>query len=105
MRETTTQIIGTEDAMKCIAVGMFMVVAAALSAQTTAQRTPEQLKASFDAHRADFDYLLGDWEFTGTNKQFGKFHGYWSATRLPEGSQIFDEYRVVGDSGETYYVT
>ena len=30
--------------------------------------------------------------------------GYWSAVRLDEG-QILDEYRVVGDKGETYYVT
>ena len=34
----------------------------------------------------------------------GKFRGYWSAVRLAEG-QILDEYRVVGDNGETYYVT
>lgn len=52
----------------------------------------------------DFDYLLGDWEFTAESKEFGKFRGYWSAVRLDTG-QILDEYRVVGDKGETYYVT
>ena len=52
----------------------------------------------------DFDYLLGDWEFTGTNQQYGKFHGYWSATKLADG-EIFDEYRITGDHGETYYLT
>ena len=52
-----------------------------------------------------FDYLLGDWEFTGSNQTYGKVHGYWSAVRLAEGGQILDEYRVVGDSGETYYVS
>lgn len=52
----------------------------------------------------EFDYLLGDWEFTSEDKEYGKLRGYWSAIKLAEG-QILDEYRVVGDKGETYYVT
>ena len=52
----------------------------------------------------EFDYLLGDWEFTSEDKEYGKLRGYWSAVKLAEG-QILDEYRVVGDNGETYYVT
>jgi len=68
------------------------------------QRTPEQRRAAFDAHKGDFDYLLGDWEFTAENHDYGKGHGFWSAVRLDEG-QILDEYRIVGDSGQTYYVT
>jgi hypothetical protein len=75
-----------------------------LSAQTVPKRTPEQIKASYDAHHAEFDYLLGDWEFTSVSKEYGKGRGYWSATRLVEG-QILDEYRIVGDAGETFYVT
>jgi hypothetical protein len=78
--------------------------AAPLLAQGTGKRTREQIQASFDAHQREFDYLLGDWEFTGTNQEYGKIHGYWSAVRLDKG-QILDEYRVVGDKGETYYVT
>ncbi len=70
----------------------------------SARRTPEQIDSAFNAHKNEFDYLLGDWEFTAVSKQFGSFRGYWSAVRLDEG-QILDEYRVVGDSGETYYVT
>jgi hypothetical protein len=31
--------------------------------------------------------------------------GYWSAVHLEEGGQILDEYRIVGDNGETYYFT
>ena len=80
-------------------------LATAASAQASARPTAEQMKASLAAHTADFDYLLGDWEFTGQNRQYGKIHGFWSAARLVEGPQILDEYRVVGDSGETYYVT
>jgi hypothetical protein len=67
-------------------------------------RTPAEMDADFEAHKGDFDYLLGDWEFTAESKQYGSFRGYWSAVRLDEG-QILDEYRVVGDKGETYYVT
>lgn len=66
--------------------------------------TPEQRQTLIKAHAGDFDYLLGDWEFSAENQQYGKFRGYWSATRLP-GGQILDEYRVVGDKAETYYVT
>jgi hypothetical protein len=81
-----------------------VVIAPPVSSQT-AQRTPEQIKASFDAHQGDFDYLLGDWEFSAEDHQYGKLRGYWSALRLPEGALVLDEYRIVGDSGETYYMT
>lgn len=85
----------------CIAASTF---AAPLPAQDAAGRTPEQIRASFEAHRGDFDYLLGDWEFTSVSREHGPGRGFWSAVRLDEG-QVLDEYRVVGDSGETYYVT
>lgn len=75
-----------------------------LAAQT-ATRTQEQLKALLETHKSDFDYLLGDWEFTAVNRQYGAMRGYWSAVRLAEGGQILDEYRIVGDKGETYYST
>jgi hypothetical protein len=78
--------------------------ARAASGQSPAPRTAEQIQAAFEAHKGEFDYLLGDWEFTGTSREYGKIRGYWSAVRLEEG-QILDEYRVVGDQGETYYVT
>jgi hypothetical protein len=68
----------------------------------TATDKPTQ---SVDAHLGDFDYLLGDWEFTADNNQYGKMHGYWSAARLEAGKQILDEYRIVGTKGETYYLT
>ena len=81
-----------------------LTITSPLSAQTVPKRTPEQIKASYDAHQNEFDYLLGDWEFTSVSREYGKGRGYWSAVRLTEG-QILDEYRVVGDSGETYYMT
>ena len=82
-----------------------MAIASLLSAQASGRRTKEQIKASYEAHRGDFDYLLGDWEFTSVSREFGTGRGYWSAVRLAEGAQILDEYRVVGDSGQTYYVS
>jgi len=76
-----------------------------LRAQTLSNRTPEQIKASYAAHQGDFDYLLGDWEFTSVSRDFGAGRGYWTAVRLAEGAQVLDEYRVVGDSGQTYYAS
>jgi len=81
-----------------------LAITSPLFAQTVPKRTPEQIKASYDAHQNEFDYLLGDWEFTSVSREYGKGRGYWSAVRLAEG-QILDEFRIVGDSGETYYVT
>lgn len=78
--------------------------APSLSAQTVPSRSAEQIKASYDAHRGDFDYLLGDWEFTATHSEYGPGRGYWSAVRLSEG-QLLDEYRLVDEDGETFYVT
>jgi hypothetical protein len=73
-------------------------------AQTSPKKTAEEMSAAYEAHKADFDYLLGDWEFTTVSKTYGKGRGYWSAMRLPTG-QILDEFRIVGDNDETYYVT
>lgn len=66
----------------------------ALALPASAQSKPEH----------DFDYLLGEWEFTASNIEFSNFRGLWSAVRLPDG-QIMDEFRVAGDSGETYYAS
>jgi hypothetical protein len=82
-----------------------VAIAPAARAQTVPKRTPEQIKASYDVHQGDFDYLLGDWEFTSVSREFGTGRGYWSAVRLGDGAPILDEYRVVGDSGQTWYMT
>ncbi len=81
-----------------------MLAPSPLSAQADSKRTPEQLKAAYVAHKSDFDYLLGDWEFTSESRDHGKFGGRWSAVRLETG-QILDEYRVLGDNAETLYVS
>lgn len=82
------------------------LLALALSApRAEAQSTTrEQREARFKAHKGDFDYLLGDWQFTAQSKEYGTFAGVWSAVRLPQG-QILDEYRVLGDNGQTVYLT
>jgi hypothetical protein len=89
---------------RSIIITVLCFCAASTSAQTPGKRTPQQMQASYDAHKGDFDYLLGDWEFSAVSRDFGNFRGYWSAVRL-DGGQILDEYRVVGDKGETFYVT
>ena len=83
---------------------VLLLTASPIHAQTPPKRTAEQIEASYKAHQGEFDYLLGDWEFAATSQQWGKLHGFWSAVRLVEG-QILDEYRIVGDKGETIYVT
>ena len=77
---------------------------ASVAAQDDATRRAEQLKNALERHKGDFDYLLGDWQFTGESRDHGTFSGRWSAVRL-EGGQILDEYRVLGKEGETVYVT
>jgi hypothetical protein len=60
----------------CAAVFASMLpFARGVTAQETGRRTEEQMKASFESHEGDFDYLLGDWEFTATSQQYGRFRG------------------------------
>jgi hypothetical protein len=89
---------------KPIIITAVWLCAASTSAQTPGKPTPQQMQASYEAHKGDFDYLLGDWEFSAVSREYGNFRGYWSAVRL-DGGQILDEYRIVGDKGETFYVT
>ena len=91
--------------MRCsIVVAVLLAVTASFASPAFAQVSEQEMRARWEAHRGDFDYLLGDWEFTAESGDYGRFHGVWSAVRLPNG-QILDEYRVTGDSGETWYVT
>ena len=84
-------------------IGALLVVL--LAAQTpTKKKTGKELQASFEAHKGDFDYLLGEWEFTTVSKEHGAGKGFWTAVRLDTG-QILDEFRVVGPNRETWYVT
>ena len=90
-------------AMFCT-VGVALSLAMPLAARQAAPKTAAEMKAASDAHHADFDYLLGDWEFTSTSREFGTGHGVWSAVRLSEG-QILDEFRILDTAGKTVYVT
>lgn len=88
-------------------ISVALIALASLASLASAQskgRTWDQIQSSFHAHKDEFNYLLGDWEFSSVSKEYGEARGYWSAIRLDEG-QILDEYRVVGDSGQTFYVT
>ena len=86
-----------------LVIGALLV--ALLAAQTPAKKkTEKELQASFEAHKGDFDYLLGEWEFNTVSKEHGAGKGFWTAARLDTG-QILDEFRIVGDKRETWYVT
>lgn len=75
-------------ALRSVGLILMITLAAAptLRGQTSPKRTPEQIQASYAAHKGEFDYLLGDWEFTATSQQYGKFQGLWSAVRLDKRS-------------------
>ena len=83
-----------------------LCILAAIATSPLAAQVPARTQAERDslyaAHKGDFDYLLGEWEFTSVSKEWGAGRGYWSAVRLGDGADLLDEYRVVGDSGETY---
>jgi hypothetical protein len=82
-----------------------LLLVALLAAQTPPKKkTGKELQALFEAHKGDFDYLLGEWEFTTVSREHGTGKGVWTAVRLSTG-QILDEFRIVGDKRETWYVT
>lgn len=92
-------------------VGLLAVVmwtiAPAARAQEQRDTTAERFQKLLQQHRGDFDYLIGDWRFEARNSDYGKFSGVWSAVKLAtgNGSHVLDEYRIVGDGGETYFVS
>lgn len=79
-----------------------LVAAAPLVAQQPLDRKAVDRLVAMHEH--DFDYLLGDWSFESQSMEWGHGGGKWSAIRLESGA-ILDEYRVVGDSGQTWYIT
>jgi hypothetical protein len=87
-----------------VLLALAVLAAMPLAAESPAKRTAKEMEASFEAHKDDFDYLLGDWEFTAEDKEWGRYGGRWSAVKLDDG-QILDEYRVLDDKGGTIYVT
>jgi hypothetical protein len=104
-RHTAARSLGAlATGLAVAAAAMIATAVSPVSAQSRDARTGTQLEDSLKAHQADFDYLLGDWEFTLENRN-GKLHGVWSAAKLPETGQIIDEFRVLGDSGRTLFVS
>ena len=87
-----------------LVLAVVVSIVPAMYSQSQVQRTRDEMRASYVAHQADCDYLLGVWEFTGVSQEFGGFHGFWSAVRLP-GGQILDKYRIVDDKGQPTRVT
>ena len=90
---------------RLLLAGSVLALVTPLRAQSAAPRTPAERRALYEQHKGDFDYLLGDWEFTAVSRQYGTFGGRWSAVRLAVGGHVYDEYRILDDSGSTIYVT
>lgn len=72
-----------------------LAIAAQLAAQTVPPRSPERIRADYEAHQGDFDYLLGDWAFTATSLEFGPGRGYWSA------NAVLDQWELVSAEAGT----
>lgn len=81
--------------------------ASTAEAQETNEARQQRHQKLFEQHKGDFDYLLGDWRFTARNSDYGPFTGVWSAVKLATGSggHVLDEYRITGETGETYFVS
>lgn len=77
------------------------------SSQQNDSAAAERTRSLIELHKGDFDYLLGDWRFTARSATWGEFAGVWSALRLATGggAHVLDEYRVTGDSGETFFAS
>ncbi|HWA15327.1 MAG TPA: hypothetical protein VG817_02780 [Gemmatimonadales bacterium] len=83
---------------------LLLLTVLALPLQAQAPLDRKEVDRRVAAHQADFDYLLGEWQFSSVSQQWGPGGGVWTAVKL-EGGQVLDEYRVLGDSGQTWYVT
>lgn len=91
-------------------VCILLVFCSVLSSKIGLAQTPAvlaQREALFKQHRADFDYLLGDWEFSGIRKQRDgsdlKLRGYLTAIRFPKGAVILVQDRFLNEDGSTFF--
>ena len=87
-----------------LAAALVMLTVATITAQSTT-RTRAQMVASYNERKADFEYLLGNWEFTGHSLERGDVHGHWNAARLAESYQVMDVFRITGTKDKTAPVT
>ena len=87
-----------------VAVACNAILSASAAAQVLPKRTFEQIDSLMAAHGADFDYMLGDWDFRGVNPN-GPFRGHWSVAKLGDGGRILDEFRLLDDKDLTVFVS
>jgi hypothetical protein len=91
-------------ATACAIAILSAAVAGAQATKKPPKRTDAEIAANVKAHKADFDYLLGQWKFSAVSKQYGKFEGLWTAMKLP-GGEILDEYAILDGKGAKMYVS
>ena len=103
MTDMRNRIIWIGATLLLVLISASMVIARVGHGSREPAQTPEQMRASYEAHKGDFDYLLGDWEFTAHDVR-GTYGGFWSAVQLETG-QVLDQFRVTGPHGETWAQT
>ncbi len=95
----------TSSAAAVSAIAFLTATIAAVQTTTRPpKRTDAEISASINAHKGDFDYLLGQWKFSAVSKQYGTFEGVWTAMKLP-GGEVLDEYAILDDKGAKMYVS
>ena len=75
-----------------------LTAAARLGGQSSADR------ARAAARPGDFDFLEGKWTIVYNNAQPGippDLRGTWTATKQADGRVLYDEFRILGPTGET----
>jgi hypothetical protein len=100
----TTEVNAMRTVLALVFVAALVDGTSLVSQQQAGRKSRTELKALYDKHKGDFDYLVGNWDFTSESKQFGKGRGTWTVVKK-EDDFIYDEFRVLGDSGETLYHT
>ena len=95
--------------MKFILLALGFVAFTPVAGAQNSAASQEEAVAYLCSSQGMFDFLLGDWRFTGTRKTRDgttrSIHGLWSATKSADGPLVTDEFRILDDSGKTTYVS
>ncbi|HKF45640.1 MAG TPA: hypothetical protein VKG01_21305 [Thermoanaerobaculia bacterium] len=85
--------------MRSLALGLVALAAALATGQTATAPAPKP-----SAGPNDFDFLEGKWNIVYNNTAPGippNLKGTWTATKQADGRVLYDEFRILGGSGET----
>ncbi|HEV8118433.1 MAG TPA: hypothetical protein VGQ32_07905 [Thermoanaerobaculia bacterium] len=86
---------------RSLAIGL-SALAVLVAAWTAGQTAPAPAK--HPAGPGDFDFLEGKWNIVYNNSQPGippNLKGTWTAAKQADGRVLYDEFRILGEKGET----